>query len=302
MPFFSIVIPVYNRAHLIETTLKCVFNQSFTDFEVILVDDGSTDDLCNVVQKFKFNTNFTYHYQKNAERGTARNSGYKLSKGVYVVFFDSDDMMHADHLQVLFDSINSLPTAPDLIATKYQFKKGHILTSHPIMSNFKQQYYDYKIVLDGNPFACNFAIKNNLRNITLFLEDRRFSIMEDWLFLIQNLILHRIYLIDKITITMLDHDDRSMRVESNILIEKRLIAQNWIEENIPLSNKELFYSRVMSYYLCAIHAYEHNKRLDSLRFISKVITTRYVSLDSIFLVVKVLLGYNFIKKIKNAIR
>ena len=88
-PFFSVVLPTYNRAHLIAQTLKSIFDQTFFDFEVIVVDDGSTDGSDSVVQQFP---NAKLLRQKNAGPGQARNTGASAAKGKYLAFLDSDDL------------------------------------------------------------------------------------------------------------------------------------------------------------------------------------------------------------------
>lgn len=91
MPLFSIVIPVFNRASLIESTLDSVYNQNWLDFEVIIVDDGSTDELSHILEKYVENKRVIYFYQFNNGVSSARNRGALLAKGEYIVFLDSDD-------------------------------------------------------------------------------------------------------------------------------------------------------------------------------------------------------------------
>ena len=95
MPFFSVVIPVFNREKLIEKTLSSVLDQTFDDFEVIVVDDGSTDDTIQVLSRFSesiLSKSMTVLQQKNAGPGAARNAGIEGASGQYVAFLDSDDL------------------------------------------------------------------------------------------------------------------------------------------------------------------------------------------------------------------
>ena len=79
---FSIVIPTYNRSQLIKTTIKSLLNQTCTDFEIIVVDDGSIDNTETVIEEIVSNK-ISYHKIKNSERGFARNFGAKIAKGKY---------------------------------------------------------------------------------------------------------------------------------------------------------------------------------------------------------------------------
>jgi glycosyltransferase involved in cell wall biosynthesis len=90
MPFFSVVIPLYNRAHLVGATLDSVAAQTETDYEVVVVDDGSTDDGAAVVRMHPLGVR--YLRQANAGPGIARNTGIAAARGTYVVFLDSDDL------------------------------------------------------------------------------------------------------------------------------------------------------------------------------------------------------------------
>jgi GT2 family glycosyltransferase len=89
-PFISVVIPTYNRADLLCESLKSVFRQEETDFEVIVVDDGSTDDLSKVVEDFRDRVNFIR--QDKSGPGSARNRGAAAARGEYLAFLDSDDL------------------------------------------------------------------------------------------------------------------------------------------------------------------------------------------------------------------
>jgi glycosyltransferase involved in cell wall biosynthesis len=117
-PFFSIIIPAYNREKLILATIQSVIDQTFADWECIVVDDGSTDGTREVVQGLlEEDSRIRYVYQKNAERSAARNNGIDHARGQYICFLDSDDFYLDSHLQQLWTKINSNETS--LIITDY---------------------------------------------------------------------------------------------------------------------------------------------------------------------------------------
>ena len=89
MPFFSVIIPTYNRAGLLRKALASISRQQFRDFEIVVVDDGSTDDTEAVVRSSELPVSFLH--QTNAGPGAARNLGIAHAQGHYVVFLDSDD-------------------------------------------------------------------------------------------------------------------------------------------------------------------------------------------------------------------
>ncbi len=90
MPFFSVVIPVYNRADLIGQTIDSILAQEFTDFEIIAVDDGSADATLQILSQY--GTRVTTLQQPNQGPGAARNLGISRAIGRYIAFLDSDDL------------------------------------------------------------------------------------------------------------------------------------------------------------------------------------------------------------------
>ena len=77
----SVIVPTYNRARLVEQTVQSVFDQKFEDLELIVVDDGSTDDSRRALEAFLPHPNFRYAFQENEGRSSARNHGLGLSRG-----------------------------------------------------------------------------------------------------------------------------------------------------------------------------------------------------------------------------
>ena len=105
----SIIIPTYNRAHLIGETLNSLLAQTYKDWECIIVDDGSTDDTNNVVEEYVAQDNrFIFVYRPRDRRKGAnacRNYGFEMSNGEYINWFDSDDIMLPNFLLEKVDAI-----------------------------------------------------------------------------------------------------------------------------------------------------------------------------------------------------
>ena len=110
---FSIVIPTYNRADFLPKAIESVLAQTFADWELIIVDDGSTDNTKDVVSQYS-NRRITYIYQGNAERSAARNNGIAHSAGEYVLFLDSDDYYLSNFLADLNSEIEKNGNEPCL--------------------------------------------------------------------------------------------------------------------------------------------------------------------------------------------
>ncbi len=104
-PVISIIIPAYNVEKYISTMLRCIQNQTFTHFEAIIVNDGSTDGTQKVIDGFcKTDSRFTSYYKENGGVSSARNLGIDKAVGQYLVFWDPDDEAPADSLENLYTS------------------------------------------------------------------------------------------------------------------------------------------------------------------------------------------------------
>jgi len=105
--FFSIIIPVYNREKYILKAVESVFNQTFTNWELIIVNDASTDATAAVISNIKNPKVVILHNVQNLERCVSRNLGIKAAKGKYICFLDSDDYHLPDHLESLHTFIKA---------------------------------------------------------------------------------------------------------------------------------------------------------------------------------------------------
>lgn len=102
----SIIVPVYNTEKYIERCLDSIMKQDYPNFEVILVNDGSTDESGIIIQKYKEKyKNISYIKQENKGVGAARNAGIKVAKGDYISFVDSDDLIMEDYCSHLLSII-----------------------------------------------------------------------------------------------------------------------------------------------------------------------------------------------------
>lgn len=110
MPLVSVIVPVHNGAQTIYTTLESIFQQTIQDFEIVIINDGSTDATLDVISKFndpRLNV-FSYH---NAGVATTRNRGVAHASGKYVSFIDADDLWTPDKLELQLKALESTPNA-----------------------------------------------------------------------------------------------------------------------------------------------------------------------------------------------
>lgn len=179
MPLFSVVMPTYNRAKWLEGAIQSVLNQTFEDFELIIVDDGSTDNTRDLVSGFA-DSRILYYYQENKERSAARNAGIKLASGDYVCFLDSDDVYLPWHLEILKKSLEYFNFSPQLIFTDID-EISTVRNHHPeVGSNFSKKTYKFLTPSESfeyvllKPIGCmRWCVKNQLIRKHLFAEHLR---------------------------------------------------------------------------------------------------------------------------------
>ena len=125
-PFFSVIIPTYNRRDFLKTSLDSVLNQTFKDFEVIVVDDGSTDHTITLLSEYR-GSGVNYLFTSHNGVSHARNSGIKVSRGEYVAFLDSDDRWEERKLEITHRYIKEYPEIKIFHTDEIWYRKGKIL-------------------------------------------------------------------------------------------------------------------------------------------------------------------------------
>jgi glycosyltransferase involved in cell wall biosynthesis len=207
-PFFSIIIPTYNRADLLGVAIESVLKQTFTDWELLIVDDGSTDNTAEVVKGFA-DARIKYIYQTNAERSAARNNGIAQSTGRYICFLDSDDYYLPDRLALLYNEMARRQWPVGMFYT------GLLLEKEGRVSEANIDYTENENVYDNIASHTIHSQQACISSVVLseFRFDPRFRISEDmelWLRIASKYPV--IYLEDQFTIVVVEHDNRTVNV------------------------------------------------------------------------------------------
>lgn len=128
MTVVSVVIPTYNRADRLGRAIESVLDGTFKDYEILVVDDGSTDDTEAVVAGYD-DAPVRYVHQENAGANAARNRGVEESSGEFVSFLDSDDELHPEALEVAVETLREAPDSCAGVATSYRkIRDGEVYT------------------------------------------------------------------------------------------------------------------------------------------------------------------------------
>lgn len=207
MPYFSIIIPTYNRVNFLVNTINSICCQTFEDWEVIIVDDGSTDNTRETLLPIiDSEERIKYFYKENEERCIARNYGAIEAKGQYFIFFDSDDLMLPDHLATMYNVTknNNYPVLSSGIKigdrnvhTKEQFDKFGGNVTEGLCGNLH-------VYIPSSIFRCDIVKQ------PFFYPDARFNRNEDLLCIIEVSLKYPIRFVDHLGVRVLDHIERSV--------------------------------------------------------------------------------------------
>jgi len=187
----SIIVPIYNVRDRILNTLKSIKNQSFKDFEVLFIDDGSPDDSSKIANEYLKNTHVNYRIIKKENGGvsSARNLGINEAKGEYITFLDSDDYIESNMIEIFFEK--AAKEKCDVIYSAYVFEEcdGRTITDNTCsIVNMNMSGIEAAIGLANgmkythimaNMFRRSILLNNNV----LFDENRKFA--EDISFMIK---------------------------------------------------------------------------------------------------------------------
>ncbi|MEQ8238124.1 MAG: glycosyltransferase family A protein [Cyclobacteriaceae bacterium] len=292
-PKFSIIIPAYNRENFILDTINSVLSQTYSSFELVIVDDGSTDQTSLVVSKIE-DPRVRYFYIQNSERGAARNYGIAQSEGSHLLFLDSDDFLLPDCLYN-YSIMIAQNTDFDCFAMNYYFLQSNGVKVESDVRKINKTSIDYIDFLNGNYLACNFCFERTSIKY-LFQESRTLSAMEDWIFLIQNLRHQSMYLSKTPALFMNDHEGRSMRANHWNIVEKVSNFLAFFESQQSLSKKEYFKLTLTGNYLRSIHAYLCAERGLAIHYSLKGLMMSGQP-RFLMMLVKALIGHSLVNKL-----
>lgn len=245
--FFSVIIPTYNRAAILKDTLSSVLAQDFDDYEVIVVDDGSTDQTGEMVQALG-STKIHYFYKKNEERSVARNYGADRAQGRYLLFLDSDDRIRENQLSIIAAYIQRQHEAPKFLFAGYSIYRpdGSKLYEFRHHGTFTIRHITY-----GNFLGCSSVfIDRHLFLNYRFNTDPRLILFEDWELWLRVISDHPLHCIPATSILMLNHEGRSvLNYDHKQLVAKILFFKEHVYRHISgvYNYRRTFFMGVYSY-------------------------------------------------------
>lgn len=283
LPIISIIVPTYNRAHLIDKTILSLLAQTDNRYEVIIVDDGSTDDTEMVVEKY-LSDKLSYYKKENAERAAARNFGTQKARGKYINWFDSDDIALENHVATAIEMIESYNN-PEVFALGYSIEN----TYGKLIQDF---IYPKEImnseIYKGNFFACNpVFVRRDVALENPFNEDRGLSASEDYELWMRLASKFPFYATNNKTLKMIHHEERSVLMSNS----KKLILrfEKFIEyttSNVKISaflGENIGYFIMKNYLILAVDLAANGHKKEAKYYVKKAFkTSKLILLERTF--------------------
>jgi glycosyltransferase involved in cell wall biosynthesis len=298
----SIIIPTYNRAHLISETLDSILAQDYKNWECIIIDDGSNDNTADVVEVYlKKDKRFQYHNRpENRLKGpnSCRNYGFELSMGEWIKWFDSDDLFFENALHRNADYFN---TNTDVIISSLQYvdNKGYnIERKHEFIStNLIESYLVKNITF--YTFTPTWKRSFILKQVEIF--DENISTLDDWDFnlrmLYQNPI---IQYIDEPLIKYRVHENSLSREIAKLNFEEIKSEMKAREKHVEL----LKYNKKVDFLILKkfiVHRYKYffkeaMSKKNKFRYLYlKIILKKQLELFDVFGIIKILVAFTLVQ-------
>jgi len=180
-PTVSVIIPAYNAAPWIAETIDSVLNQTFQDFEIIVVDDGSTDGTTEIVKKYK--SQVQYLYKKNGGVGSARNAGIRAARGRYIACVDADDLWLPEKLEVQTQLLQKEPSLAWVYSDGLIFENNSNQNLHLFSQSASMISGDVLrplLLQDFIPCPTPVVRRDIFENVGFFEEDISLQSVADW--------------------------------------------------------------------------------------------------------------------------
>ncbi len=215
---FTIIIPTYNRAELLKEALQSLMDQDYSNFEVIVVDDGGADNSEEVVNAFN-DDRIKYFWKENEERSIARNFGISHASGDYIGFLDSDDFHLPQHLSTSYKLISADFPPIIILGTEYRTYDDKLLFTQNDWSEDMKSKILKKSFLPHN----SLFVKSEILKKYQFIPRREAVFAEDWYLWIRLALRYKFKFSREITSIVREHKKRSLNALDPYKVEKSVL-------------------------------------------------------------------------------
>lgn len=244
MPTVSIIIPTYNRADYLPRAINSVLEQTFEDFELIIVDDASTDETPQIVRRYTDDRIHYIQFEENQGANAARNAGIRAADGEFIALLDSDDAFRPRHLEVTTDRLQCAPSECAGVFTSFAYiKDGEMFN----VSYVPEGIISYE-EMQGNPIGgfCAMMFRPSVFN-EVGMPDEHFAYCDDLEFFLRILRQHTLIGINEILFDCFVHNERmSSEPELKLRGYEKILKKHG--DNLPpLFMGYIHYARALTY-------------------------------------------------------
>lgn len=249
----SVIIPTYNRADIVIDAINTILNQTYQNFEIIIIDDGSTDNTKQVIKEIN-DPRIRYIYQENSGRPScARNKGIKIATGEYIAFLDSDDLWHHQMLEKNINALNSNNNIGFVTNwSSYRTFQGEEIFKKICYAKNRHDYMSYLLLSPDKAYAGPSTIlvkKECFEKVGCFDEEMTFC--EDWDMFFRISLLYEFYNIEEVLTYVRVHQKSLSKMPEVTKFREgylRFLQKAFENKNLPqevLSIKNKTYSNVL---------------------------------------------------------
>lgn len=242
----SVVIPTYNSAQYIIEAIESVLNQTYKDYEIIVVDDGSTDNTKDILRSYIEKKKIHYFYQENSGVSSARNTGSRMAKGDFIAFLDSDDILDKDSIRCRLNALHSYRDRADCIFTDciffYDYGINRVQDEQTLWQKRKffeklpkttiLEQNEHTMLLNNDLYQtlireCYFRVQSLLMSKKSFMRsggfDETLMFQEDWDFFLRYSKLKNILILKK-PMAYIRRGTASLSTRSNIVFSYSMVV------------------------------------------------------------------------------
>lgn len=279
--FVSIIVPCYNASPFILKTIQSILNQTSVDFELIIINDGSSDNSDEVIKSLN-DSRIQYYHQVNKGVSVARNYGLKFATGEYVVFFDSDDLMTDDFLKTRIESLNRKPEIDYVCGLVNKFNDEGMILGYYRGPDYEKLciqilFYNSEIITcpSNFMFRYEFLMKNKLKfNKKLSSTADRYFLLECHKFGIGFFDVNISTLLYRINMTSMSNKMSKILVKDNEILYEELQNNDLIPKE--LRKQSFFYG----YYMLSGANYKINNYYFAVKYGIKAFFLKPISFMS----------------------
>lgn len=279
----SIIIPTFNRAHLITETLDSVLNQTFTNWECIVVDDGSTDNTYEVVAGYVQKDSRFKYYVRPADRlpggNAARNYGFEMSNGKFILFYDSDDVMFPEKVKehfVIFQNNECDASITRSVLYNFKTKEGYLF--------WREFLFTDDIINDFILLKAGWQTGDVLWKREILYElkfDERLVSSQDWEFHLRMLFSNISFMFRDICLSKIRHTEGSIKntynmdkILSDYYSRKSVLSLNKIHKKI---NKKGYIHILNEYFKFFFIFFYHKKYILASEVFVKIVFLTFIT-------------------------